>query len=110
MYDWRWELWVFQWLGLVVLGAGLLAGALVFADRARRRPASGEVGIPGKMPEAVGINIARVRIGGDVAGLLVVVGTILAFMPVLWGWFVAVAAGAIVVAVGLFLWHRLHPR
>jgi hypothetical protein len=30
-------------------------------------------------------------------------------MPMLWGWFLAVAAGSVAVAAGLFLWHRYHP-
>jgi hypothetical protein len=109
VYNISFEMWIFQWLGLVLLGAGLLAGALFLTDPARRRRASDEIGAPGNMPDPPGINISRVRIGGDAAGLLIVVGIIIAFMPMLWGWFLAVAAGSVVVAVGLFLWHRYHP-
>lgn len=51
------------------------------------------MGIAGDLPAGAGINISRVTLGGDVAGLLVVIGMVLAFMPMLWGWFLAVAIG-----------------
>lgn len=109
MPDWMWDWWIFQWLGFVLIGAGLIAGVLFLAGRRRRSGAIGETGIPGNLPDGPGINIARVSLGGDLAGLLVVVGIFLAFLPMLWGWFLAVSAGAVLMAVTLFLWHRYHP-
>ena len=109
MPDWMWDWWIFQWLGFVLIGAGLVAGALFLSGRTRRASPPGGAGIAGHLPDGPGINIARVSLGGDVAGLLVVIGIFLAFLPMLWGWFLAVAAGAVVVSVGLFLWHRYHP-
>jgi hypothetical protein len=37
------------------------------------------------------------------------IGVVLAFLPMLWGWFLAVAIGGVIVSVALFLWHRYHP-
>jgi hypothetical protein len=109
MPSWKWDWWIFEWLGFVLIGAGLIAGALFFAGRRRPPGAIGETGISGNLPDGPGINIARVLLGGDLAGLLVVVGIFLAFLPMLWGWFLAVAAGAVLMAAALFLWHRYHP-
>jgi hypothetical protein len=106
MPSWMWSWWLWQWFGLVLLGAGLVVSAIVLLHRVQhgRPPTSplttGDTTIP------VQINFASVRIGGDLAGLLVVVGVILMFLPTLWGYYVAVAIGAVVVAVALFAWHR----
>ena len=104
---WAYDYWIFQLFGIILAGAGVLAMALGWADRSRRKHPSAEVGMAGNMPEAVGINMARVRVGGDIGGLVVVIGIILAFMPMMWGWFLVVAVGAVVVATCLFIWHRL---
>jgi hypothetical protein len=53
--------------------------------------------------------MANIRVGGDIGGLVVVVGIFLASLPMMWGWFLAVGIGAVLVAVALFVWHRVHP-
>jgi len=114
MPEWMWSWWILQWLGLVLMGGGLIAIGLAITQRVRRehgRRDGGqtEVGIPGNLPPGPGINMAQVRVGGDIGGLVVVIGILLAFLPVMWGWFLAVGVGAVFVAVALFLWHRHHP-
>jgi hypothetical protein len=109
---WRW--WVLQWLGIVLLGGGLLAIGLALSQRTRRNDdcrdgVETDVGIPGNLPAAPGINIARVRVGGDIGGLVAVIGLFLVFLPSLWGPFLAAGIGAGLVAVMFFLWHRYHP-
>jgi hypothetical protein len=52
------------------------------------------------------INFASIRIGGDLGGLLVVVGVIVALLPLLWGFYLLVGVGAVLAAVALFAWHR----
>ena len=114
MPEWMRSLWILQWLGFVLMGGGLIALGLFLTQRVRREhdrrdgvpPA---VGIPGNFPQGPGINIAQVRVGGDIGGLVVVIGIFLACLPVMWGWFLAVGVGAVFVAVALFLWHRYHP-
>jgi hypothetical protein len=114
MPEWWWSWWILQWLGLVLMGCGLIALGLVVTQRVRREhdrrdgvPA--EVGIPGNLPPGPGINIAQVRVGGDIGGLVVVIGIFLTCLPVMWGWFLAVGVGAVFVAIALFVWHRYHP-
>ncbi len=58
------------------------------------------------------INISRVRVGGDLGGLIAVVGTFVVLIsgipPVTW--FVAAAfAGGTMCAAGLVAWHRHCP-
>ena len=106
---WNYDLWVIQILGIMAAGGGAIAVGLALFSRARRLRPSGEAGIPGGLPPTRGINMANIRVGGDIGGLVVVVGIILAFMPDWWPWFLAVGAGSIVVAFGLFAWHRYHP-
>jgi len=107
---WSYDLWIFQLLGLVLTGAGvIIAGMAIVRRRHAASTEPGAVGIPGNLPEAVGINMARIRVGGDAGGLVVVVGLILAFMPAWWQWFAVIAAGSVFVAGALFLWHRYHP-
>ena len=107
MFHWIFDLWIFQWFGFGLIGAGLIGGTLFLTQRRQR--ASGGLGVGGDLPPGAGINISRVTLGADVAGLLVVIGVVLAFLPMLWGWFLAVAIGAVFVAVALFLWHRYPP-
>ena len=109
-----WSWWVLQWLGIVLLGGGILAIVLALSHRARRNDdcrdgVATEVGLPGNLPAGPGIDIARVRVGGDIGGLVAVIGLFLVFLPTLWGPFLAVGIGAALVAVVLFLWHRYHP-
>jgi hypothetical protein len=106
MPAWFFDLWILQWFGLIVLGAALIAAGIVLRDRGRAgRGGARELDTSGvgARPE---INMSRIAIGGDLGGLLVVVGVLVVFLPVLWGWYVAVAVGACLVAIALFLWHR----
>jgi len=109
MTDWMLNAWIWQWLGFVLIGGGLIACGLAFAHRARQNRAPDELGIPGNLPGGPQINMSSIRVGGDIGGLVVVVGIVLAFMPMLWGWFLAVGIGAVIVAFALFIWHRVHP-
>jgi hypothetical protein len=106
MPGWLFDLWILQWFGLIVLGGGLIAAGITLRDRGRaRRGGAHELDTSGvgARPE---INMSRIAIGGDLGGLLVVVGLIVVFLPVLWGWYAAVAVGACLVALALFAWHR----
>lgn len=114
MPDWMWSWWILQWLGFVLMGGGLIAVGLSIAQRFRRARvrqagAAAGTGIPGNLPAGPGINIAVVRIGGDIGGLVAVIGLFLALAPKLWGVFLLVGIGGVLVAIGLFLWHRHHP-
>jgi hypothetical protein len=104
MRDW----WIWEWLIFVVAGAGLIATGLILWRRGHpdRPPGGLEAGA---LRPGAEINISRLVLGGDIGGLLVVIGIIVAILPMLWGWFLAVAIGAGVCAVALFLWHRYHP-
>jgi hypothetical protein len=104
---WNWEMW--QLLGLMLIGGGLVAIVLTLAERRRQAGARTDIGIPGNMPGGPQINMSRIQVGGDIGGLVVVVGLFLAFMPMMWGWFLAVGVGAVLVAFALFIWHRVHP-
>jgi hypothetical protein len=57
-------------------------------------------------------NIAHIRVGGDIAGVLAVIGTVgvvlLGIPPLKWFMAAALACGA-VFAFGLSAWHRRHP-
>ena len=81
---WNWEMW--QLLGLMLTGGGLVALGLIIADHRRQGRVRTDLGIPGNLPGGPGINMARIPVGGDIAGLVVVVGVVLAFMPMMWGW------------------------
>ena len=55
------------------------------------------------------INISRIRIGGDLGGLIFVVGIVTCFLiglPEARGFFGWSLAGGVVVAALLFCWHR----
>jgi hypothetical protein len=109
MSDWIANAWIWQWLGFGLIGGGLIASGLAIAERRRQRSARTDVGIPGNLPGGPLINMANIRVGGDIGGLVVVVGIFLASLPIMWGWFLAVGIGAVLVAVALFVWHRVHP-
>jgi hypothetical protein len=60
-----------------------------------------------------GINISRIRIGGDVGGLVFVVGTVgslLVGVPSARMFFVQTLIGGSLLAVALAWWHRHHAR
>jgi hypothetical protein len=109
MTDWIWNAWLWQWLGFVMIGGGLVASGLAMAERRRQRSVRTDLGIPGNLPGGPQINMSSIRVGGDIGGLVVAVGIVLACMPMLWGWFLAVGIGAVIVAFALFIWHRVHP-
>lgn len=55
------------------------------------------------------INISRIRVGGDLGGLIFVVGMMVCLLvgvPSARGFFGLSAAGGVIVAAILFLWHR----
>ena len=109
MSKWAMDAWLVQLFGVVLAGAAVIVAILFLVQRWGRKDRSGEVGIPGNLPAGPGINISRVAIGGDVAGFALVVWVIAVMLFSAWGWVLAVAIGATLVAVSLFLWHRFHP-
>jgi hypothetical protein len=109
MWNRGWDSWILQYFAVVLAGAGVIVATLFVLQRSRRKGQADDVGIPGNLPAAPGINISRVVIGGDVAGLVLVVWVLAVLLLSAWGWFLAVAVGAALVAVTLFLWHRFHP-
>ena len=109
MPDWTWDSWILQYLAVVLVGAGIIVAVVFALRRAGRRGRADDVGIPGNLPAAPGINISRVVIGGDVAGLVLVLWVVAVLVVSAWGWALAVAVGAMLVALTLFLWHRFHP-
>ena len=109
MSKWAMDAWLVQKYGVELAGAAVIVAILFLAQRWRRTDRSDEVGIPGNLPPGPGINISRVAIGGDVAGLALVVWVIAVMLFSAWGCVLAVAIGATLVAVSLFLWHRFHP-
>ncbi len=109
MSKWAMDAWLFQMFGVVLAGAAVIVAILFLVQRRRRKDRSGEVGMPGNLPPGPGINISRVVIGGDVAGFVLVVWVVAVLVFSAWGWALAVAIGAALVAVSLFLWHRFHP-
>lgn len=109
MPSWTFDLWILQWLGLIAAGAGALAVGIALAERVRLSRRSAGVGVAGNLPATPGINMARINVGGDIGGLVLVIGLICAFMPDWWPWFLAVAVGSVIIAVGLFWYHRHRP-
>jgi hypothetical protein len=105
-----WSWWLWQWFGFVLIGAGLVVSAIVLLNRLQHGRVPTSPLVTGDTTVKAQINFASIRIGGDLGGLLVVIGVILALVPVLWGFYVVAAVGAVVVAVVLFAWHRYHPR
>jgi len=106
---WMWSWWFWQWFGFVLIGAGLVVSAIVLLHRLQQgRPPTSPL-VTGGTTTPAEINFAKIRIGGDLAGLLVVVGVILALMPALWGFYLGVTICSVLTAVVLFLWHR-HRR
>ncbi len=63
-------------------------------------------------PQEVMWNMSRVRVGGDIAGLIAVVGCVVVIVtgvpPLKWFLAAALLCGAIC-AFGLSMWHRRHP-
>ena len=63
-------------------------------------------------PQEVMWNISRVRVGGDVAGAIAVIGSVVVIIagipPLKWFLAGALACGA-VCAFALSFWHRRHP-
>jgi hypothetical protein len=103
---WWWSSWLWEFLGLVLIGAGFVVAAIVLTNRSQRGRAPTSPLVTGDTTLPVQINFSSIRIGGDLAGLLVVIGVIVALLPLLWGFYALVAIGAVVVAVALFAWHR----
>jgi hypothetical protein len=59
------------------------------------------------------INISRIRIGGDLGGLIFVVGMEVCFLigvPAARDFLAASLAGGVIVAIGLGSWHRHRSR
>ena len=110
MQSWKWSWWLWQWFGFVLIGAGLVVSAIVLLHRLQHGRVPTSPLVTGDTTVKAQINFASIRIGGDLGGLLVMIGVILALIPVLWGFYVVAAVGAVVVAVVLFAWHRYHPR
>ncbi len=106
MPGWMWSWWLWQWFGFVLIGAGLVVSALVLFRRLQHGHAPTSPLVTGDTTVPAQINFASIRIGGDLAGLLVVVGVILTLMPALWGFYLAVTVTSALTAVALFLWHR----
>ena len=55
------------------------------------------------------INMSRIKVGGDLGGLIFVVGVVVCTLigvPEARGFFGWSLAGGVVVAAGLFFWHR----
>jgi hypothetical protein len=106
MPSWKWGWWIWQWFGFVLVGAGLVVSAIVLIHRLQHGRAPTSPLVTGDTNVPVQINFSSLRIGGDLAGLLVVIGVILTLLPLLWGFYLAVAVGGILVAIALFAWHR----
>ena len=106
MPSWKWSWWLWEFLGLMLIGAGLVVGAIVLLSRRQQGHVPTSPLVTGDTTVPAQINFASIRIGGDLGGLLVVVGVILALLPLLWGFYAVVAIGAVLVAVALFAWHR----
>jgi hypothetical protein len=110
MQSWMWSWWLWQWFGFVLIGAGLVVARSCCSTASQHGRVPTSPLVMGDTTVKAQINFASIRIGGDLGGLLVVIGVILALIPVLWGFYVVAAVGAVVVAVVLFAWHRYHPR
>lgn len=110
MRSWMWSWWLWQWFGLVLAGAGLVVCLLVLFRRFQQGQVATSPLVTGDTRVKAEINFAKIRIGGDLGGLLVVLGVIVALLPLLWGFYLAVAIGGGVIAIALFLWHRYRWR
>ncbi len=106
MSSWKWSLWLWQFLGLVLIGAGIVVCAILALQRLQRGRTPTSPLVTGDTTVPAQINFASIRIGGDLAGLLVAVGAVLVLLPMLWGFYLIAAVGAVVVAAVLFLRHR----
>lgn len=106
MASWKWSWWLWQWFGFVLIGAGLVVCAIALLHRLQHGRAPTSPLVTGDTSVPAQINFASIRIGGDLGGLLVVIGAVLALLPMLWGFYMVVAAGGAIVAAALFLWHR----
>jgi hypothetical protein len=63
--------------------------------------------------EFPGINISRIRVGGDLGGVVFVVGMVaclLAGLPETRGFFAGTLGGGVMVATGIAWWHRRHQH
>ncbi len=106
MPGWMWGWWLWQWFGFVLIGAGLVVSAIVLLQRSQPKRIPSSPLITGDTTVKAQINFASIRIGGDLGGLLVMVGVILTLLPALWGFYLAVAVGGAITAIALFVWHR----
>lgn len=109
VHSWMWSWWLWQWFGLVLIGAGLVVSGIVLLHRLQHGQVPTSPLVTGDTQVKAEINFASIRLGGDLAGLLVVIGVIVTSLPMLWGYYLAVAVGAAFIAIALFLWHRRHP-
>lgn len=94
----------------LALGCGAILAAALFALHARQRQP--RVPPPVEGLEPVQINVATVPIGGGVAGLLVVVGSVGILVAGLQAarWFFATAlVSGMLIALFLVRWRREHP-
>ncbi len=100
----------FAWFLALALGFGAILAGLIFFLHSRQRPSQLEPGV--ERLEPAQINFAKLSIGGGLAGLLVVVGSLAAFMIGLeearWFFSVTLACG-VLLAVLLVAWRRKHP-
>ncbi len=106
MPSWKWGWWVWQWFGIVLIGAGLVVSAIVLIHRFLHGRSPTSPLVTGDTTVPVQINFSSIKIGGDLAGLLVVIGVILTLLPLLGGLYPVVAVGGVLVAIALFAWHR----
>jgi hypothetical protein len=63
--------------------------------------------------EYPGINISRIRVGGDLGGVVFVVGmtvSLLVGLPETRGFFAGTLGGGVVVAAAIAWWHRRHEH
>ena len=99
-----------RWFLALALGCGAILAGLMFFLHSRQRPP--QLHPPVERLEPVQINFARVPIGGGIAGLLVVVGSVGAMMVGLeearWFFSASLACG-VLLAVLLVGWRREHP-
>jgi len=99
-----------RWFLALALGCGAVLAAVMFVVHSRQR--ASHLPPPTENLEPVQINIAKVPLGGGIAGLLVVVGSVGVLMvgleAVRW-FFAATLACAILLALLLVSWRKEHP-